>query len=172
MITSTRVRVAIVSAILLGAWGRMAAAQAAPVADDANSITPAMIALGDSVFHGKAGGGTCQVCHGADAKGTPGIAPGLRSGTWLQGDGSYAFIVATVEAGVPKPKKSPMPMQPMGGAKLTPAQVRAVAAYVFSLTHPAGPAGASPAVLRGWLPRNNTRRSPRRRAGGCHANGW
>ena len=105
-----------------------------PVKHD--SITPAMIALGDSVYHGKVGGGTCAVCHGPDAKGTTGLAPDLTDGTWLHGDGSYAFIVGLVEQGVPDPKQFPAPMPAKGGANLTPDQVRAVAAYVYSLSSP------------------------------------
>src|SRR3989449_414316 len=35
----------------------------------AAGITPAMITLGDSVYHGQVGGGTCVGCHGPDAKG-------------------------------------------------------------------------------------------------------
>lgn len=102
----------------------------------ATAMTAGMIALGDSIFHGKAAGGACLMCHGADAKGTPGLAPNLTGRKWLHGDGSYAFIVHTVENGVPDPKAGSMPMPPMGGAKLTPEQVRAVAAYIYSLSHP------------------------------------
>src|SRR5687767_869813 len=32
--------------------------------------TPAQLALGDSIFHGRAAGGSCFTCHGMDAKGT------------------------------------------------------------------------------------------------------
>jgi mono/diheme cytochrome c family protein len=98
-------------------------------------ITPKLIALGDSIFHGKVAGGTCQTCHGADAKGTA-LAPNLTDNQWLNGDGSYQFIVNTVTTGVPKPKQHPAPMPPKGGAPLTPDQVKAVAAYVYSLSHP------------------------------------
>ena len=105
---------------------------ARPAASD--SITPAMIASGDSIFHGKIGGGTCYVCHGQDAKGTQGLAPDLTNGKWLNGDGSYAFIVNTVQKGVPNPKESPAAMPPMGGANLSGDQVRAVAAYVYSVS--------------------------------------
>jgi len=103
----------------------------------ADSITPAMIAQGDSIFHGKIGGGTCTVCHGQDAKGTAGLAPNLTDAKWLHGDGSFAAIVSIVEKGVPEPKESPSPMPPMGGMSLTPEQIRAVAAYIYSLSHPA-----------------------------------
>ena len=37
--------------------------------------------------------------------------------------------------GVPKPKEHPAPMPPKGGAPLTDDQVKAVAAYVYSLSH-------------------------------------
>lgn len=141
MTTIGGIRATLIGALLLGAWGRMAAAQAPASRGGANSLTPAMIALGDSIFHGKAGRGTCFVCHGEDAKGNPGIAPCLRSGKWLHGDGSYAFIVATVTTGVPKPIQGATPMPPMGGTPFTPAQLHAVAAYVFSLTHPVGRTG-------------------------------
>ena len=44
----------------------------------------------------------------------------------------------TIQTGVPTPKKAPAPMPPMGGASLTPEQVRAVAAYEYSLSHGGG----------------------------------
>lgn len=111
------------------------AAAPAPDTGAATLSRPGMIALGDSIFHGQAGGGICFTCHGQDAKGTQ-LAPDLTDGEWLNGDGSLDFIAKTVTAGVPTPKKYPGPMQPMGGASLTPDQVRAVAAYVHSLRHP------------------------------------
>ncbi len=135
-------RGAVLSGLLLAVVAATAAAQAPAkpakpaAAPGADSITPAMIALGDSVFHGKIAGGTCAVCHGQDAKGTAGLAPDLTDVKWLNGDGSYAFIVGLVQKGVPTPKESPAPMPPMGGANLSPEQVRAVAAYVYSLSHP------------------------------------
>jgi mono/diheme cytochrome c family protein len=115
-----------------------AASTAAPAAGGAVSesqITPAMVAEGDSIFHGQVANGLCYTCHGADAKGTQ-LAPDLTDNTWLNGDGSYTFIVHTVTVGVPNPKEHPSPMQPMGGAQLTQAQIQAVASYVYSLTHP------------------------------------
>jgi len=112
-------------------------ASAAPPSGAATSaaITPQQIALGDSIFHGQVGGGTCQTCHGADEKGTP-LAPDLTDSQWLNGDGSYAFIDSIEIAGVPAPKQHPGAMPPRGGAPLTDDQVRAVAAYVYSLSHP------------------------------------
>ena len=102
----------------------------------ASSITPQMVALGDSIFHGQAAGGTCQTCHGPNAKGTP-LAPDLTDNKWITGDGSYQFIVNTDTHGVPNPSPPyTAPMPPMGGASLSPDQINAVAAYVYSLSHP------------------------------------
>ena len=77
-----------------------------------------LIALGDSIFHGQAGGGTCYVCHGQDAKGSA-VAPNLTDGEWLNNDGTLAGITGTIKSGVPQPKKAPAPMPPMGGASLS-----------------------------------------------------
>ena len=97
--------------------------------------TTQMVTLGDSIFHGEAGG-TCFTCHGVDARGTA-HAPPLVSHRWLTGDGSFAFIQQRVTQGV----QTPTPpytgaMPPMGGAPLTADQVKAVAAYVYSISHP------------------------------------
>ncbi|HKO32585.1 MAG TPA: c-type cytochrome [Candidatus Limnocylindria bacterium] len=91
-----------------------------------------LIALGDSIFHGQAGGGTCYVCHGQDAHGSA-VAPNLTDGEWLNNDGNLAGITGTIKSGVPQPKKAPAPMPPMGGASLSDDQVKAVATYVHSL---------------------------------------
>jgi glucose/arabinose dehydrogenase/mono/diheme cytochrome c family protein len=101
-------------------------------------ITMAMVALGDSIYHGQVAGGTCAGCHGSDAKGTT-LAPDLTANKWLWGDGSYKSIVKTIQNGVPEPKEHTGVMPPMGGAQLTASQVGAVGAYVFAVSHPAGP---------------------------------
>jgi mono/diheme cytochrome c family protein len=98
--------------------------------------TPAMLAEGDSIFHGLKAGGLCITCHGPDAAGTP-LAPPLANKTqWLTGDGSYNFIVQRVTTGMPQPTPPyASPMLPMGGAQLTPDQIKSVAAYVYSISH-------------------------------------
>jgi len=108
-----------------------------PIAIDTNpaSIKPETVALGDSIFHGKVGGGTCMLCHGPDAKGTQ-LAPDLTDTIWLNGDGTFRFIMTTIINGVPSPKAHPEPMLPMGGASFSPAQLEAVAAYVYTRSHP------------------------------------
>ena len=69
----------------------------APMQLAAQDVTPALIARGDSIFHGKLAGGTCITCHQASAKGIPGLAPDLTDKTWLHGDGSLAAIIVTIE---------------------------------------------------------------------------
>ncbi len=95
-------------------------------------ISPEELALGSRIFHGEAAGGTCAGCHGSNAEGSP-LAPSLVTSDWLRGNGSLQSIEQTVENGVPQPKKYRDPMPPMGGAKLSPSQVQAVAAYVWAL---------------------------------------
>jgi hypothetical protein len=41
-----------------------AAARPAPVKKSRGKPTPQMVALGDSIFHGRVAGGTCTACHG------------------------------------------------------------------------------------------------------------
>jgi mono/diheme cytochrome c family protein len=116
-----------------GATGEAVNVGATPsAAAGAAPTDPKLIALGDSVFHGQVGGGTCMTCHGQDAKGTQ-LGPNLADAQWLHGDGSYQFIVNNVTSGVTTPKQFPGVMPPKGGAPLTDDQVRAVAAYVYSL---------------------------------------
>ncbi len=116
-----------------------AAPAAAPTAPTVGAppagATATMVAEGDSIFHGQKAGGLCATCHGVDAKGTA-LAPSLADTVWLTGDGSYAFIQKRVTEGMPKPTAPYVaPMMPMGGAQLTPAEVKSVAAYVYAISH-------------------------------------
>ncbi|MGA7325109.1 MAG: c-type cytochrome [Rhodomicrobium sp.] len=97
-------------------------------------FAPGQVALGEKIYHGEAAGGTCAGCHGSNAEGSP-LAPPLITQHWLWGDGSLSSIEQVVEKGVPQPKEYRDPMPPMGGAQLTPEEVRAVSAYVWALNH-------------------------------------
>jgi glucose/arabinose dehydrogenase/mono/diheme cytochrome c family protein len=99
--------------------------------------TAAQVALGNRIFHGQAGGGTCAGCHGLNAKGTP-LGPDLTSGKWLWGNGDLAAITRAISDGIPNPKEYRGVMPPMGGAQLSPPDVAAVAAYVWALGHRSG----------------------------------
>ena len=93
-----------------------------------------MVALGDRIYHGQVGGASCAGCHGSDGKGTP-LGPDLTDTKYLWNDGSWAGITKTITDGVPQPKEYRSPMPPMGGAQLTDDQVKALAAYVWSMSH-------------------------------------
>jgi mono/diheme cytochrome c family protein len=119
----TRLGLLLAFAAVLGA--RPAAAQA-PAA-----VTPAAIALGDSLFHSK---GNCYACHGANAQGA--VGPNLTDAEWIHSDGSYDAIVKQITTGVTaEESKSKIPMPPKGGSQITDDEVKAVAAYVYSLSH-------------------------------------
>jgi glucose/arabinose dehydrogenase/mono/diheme cytochrome c family protein len=100
--------------------------------------TPEMVALGDRIYHGQVGGAACTGCHGANGTGSP-LGPDLTGKKWLWSDGSFAGILKSITEGVPKPKQYRSPMPPLGGAQLTPDQIKALTAYVWSLSHQATP---------------------------------
>ena len=114
-----------------------AAAPAAGGAVAANlpaGVTPAMVQEGKQIFTTN---GNCYTCHGANAEGTA-LAPSLTDSEWLwvtPGPNEYEDLQTRIKEGVPQPKSHPAPMPPMGGATLTDDQVKAVAAYVYSLTN-------------------------------------
>lgn len=128
-----RILTLVVGGLLAGALP--ARAQAVPDSLPAG-VTPKMVQDGKSLY---LGAGLCMACHGMEAKG--GIGPDLTAGAWLHGKGSYQELVARITAGVPlEESKSGQMMPPGGGGALNPAQVRAVAAYVWSVSRrkPAG----------------------------------
>lgn len=114
--------------------GDAPATPAMTVSFDPASITDADLALGDSIFHGLIGATSCQSCHGA--KGVNGAAaPSLADANWLHSDGSFEGIANTIKNGVMQPKEFSGVMPPYGGAPLDPQKHRAVAAYVYRLSH-------------------------------------
>lgn len=104
---------------------------AARAQDLPDSVTAAMVEEGKGLF---AGAGICSVCHGPDGQGVSGLGPNLADEEWLHSDGSFEAIVAQITKGVPaEESKGGLVMAPRGGSSLTNEQVRAVAAYVWSL---------------------------------------
>jgi mono/diheme cytochrome c family protein len=114
------------------ALGLALAAPRAVSAQAAARPAAAAIAAGKTLFHAAA---LCANCHGQNGEGS-GIAPKLNDKTWLHSDGSLAAIEKTITDGVPAPKESMIPMLAKGGSGITPAQVKEVAAYVWSLSNP------------------------------------
>jgi mono/diheme cytochrome c family protein len=95
-------------------------------------VTQGLIDKGNGIFHKD---GLCYACHGADAKGM--VGPNLTDDVWIHSKGSYDEIVAQVMKGVTKEEsKSGVVMPPKGGSSISDDDVKAVAAYVWSLSHP------------------------------------
>ena len=112
------------------AGGLAGAAQAKLVAKNLPSgVTQAMVDEGQNLF-----GTVCAGCHGPAGAGTT-TCPTLSDTKWINITGTYPEIVTTITTGVPHPKEHPAPMPPKGGGNFDDAQVHALAAYVFALSH-------------------------------------
>jgi mono/diheme cytochrome c family protein len=112
------------------AGGLAGAAQAKLVAKNLPAgVTQAMVDQGQELF-----GTVCAACHGPAGAGTP-TCPTLSDSKWIHITGAYPEIVTIVTNGVPQPKEHPAPMPPKGGGSFDDAQVRALAAYVYALSH-------------------------------------
>ncbi len=95
-------------------------------------VTQEMITEGKTLFGGL---GLCMVCHGPDGTGLPNLGADLTDSEWLQGEGTFDGILKTIADGVPADKSaSGTVMPPKGGSTLSDAQLKAVAAYVWSLS--------------------------------------
>lgn len=113
--------------VLVGPGPRPAAAQELP-----EEVTREAVQQGERLFGGD---GFCHTCHGPDGGGIPNLAPDLSDGAWIHVDGSLEELTAVVREGVPAERSTTgIPMPPRGGASLSPEQVRAVAAYVWTLS--------------------------------------
>ena len=84
------------------------------------------IVHGDRVFHGEAANGQCSVCHGIDGKGTPN-GNDLTAGMFVWSDGSVRELKRTILHN--------MAVAPGMDGDLKPADVDAVAAYVWAISH-------------------------------------
>lgn len=94
-------------------------------------VTPELIAQGQKVFQGA---GNCYACHGSNGEGS--VGPNLTDAEWIHSKGTLEDIAAQVTNGVPKENaKTGIPMPPKGGGTLSDEDIRAVAAYVYSLSH-------------------------------------
>ena len=91
--------------------------------------TADMVTAGEAIFKGP---GTCFACHGMDAKGIPNLGADLTDDVWTHADGTYESIIATINSGAQGASGAVMP--PKGGPNLSDDQVKAVAAYVWSLS--------------------------------------
>lgn len=97
------------------------------------------IAEGGRIFNNT----VCQTCHGSRGAGSN-RGPALNDKTWLHGDGSYAQIVAIIKDGFSladildqtyRQMMPPRGRDPRTAKELTDAEVKQVAAYVWSISH-------------------------------------
>lgn len=113
---------------VLGLGGE-AGAQAA-AAQLPSGVTAAMVAQGKELYEST---GLCMACHGMDGKG--GIGPDLTDQVLLHPDGSVDSIAVQLIRGIPEAEaKTGIPMPPRAGTGLDDNELRAVAAYVWTLS--------------------------------------
>jgi len=95
-------------------------------------VTPAMVEEGKGIY---SGAGICMSCHGANGEGIPNLGANLTDDEWIHVDGSYEQIVENIMTGVTAQESSSgVPMPAKGGTAITDDQVKAVAAYVWTLS--------------------------------------
>jgi mono/diheme cytochrome c family protein len=95
-------------------------------------VTPAMVEEGKGIYNGA---GICMSCHGPTGEGIPNLGANLTDDEWLHIDGSYESIVQNILNGVTAQESSSgVPMPAKGGTAITDDQVKAVAAYVWTLS--------------------------------------
>lgn len=95
-------------------------------------VDQAMVDEGQKLY-----GTVCVACHAAGGAGSA-VAPALNDQEWLWvPDGNYDGLIQRIDIGVPNPKEHAGAMPPKGGGNFNDQQVRALAAYVYALSHPA-----------------------------------
>jgi len=95
-------------------------------------FTAEQVALGNRIYHGLERSGTCAGCHGADGAGGT-LGPALTGERWLWGDGSVESLARVIAEGIVTPKEYATGMPARGGSNLSDEDIRAVAAYVWTL---------------------------------------
>ena len=99
-------------------------------------MTLDLIVTGDSLFHTK---GHCFACHGADAGGLPDAGSALTLGLNFV-PLEWGPIDALIAGGIPEAvTRAAIQMPPKGGkSDLSPAETRAIAAYVWAISQTRG----------------------------------
>lgn len=95
-------------------------------------VTQAAVQRGRQIYLGR---GYCYTCHGRDGKGIPGVGSDLTDREWSRTAGTLESLMDRIRCGVPA-ERSPtgLPMPPRGGGRLTEDDLRAVAAFVWTLS--------------------------------------
>jgi mono/diheme cytochrome c family protein len=127
--------------LLAVACGSSSASSPSPTAPTSTLTPPpgataAMVTEGQSLFNT----GSCALCHGVNGR-DPSRGPNLTDKTYLHNSGDYEEIVQIITSGVPAANfklltsQAQFEMFPRGGMNFTDAQIRAIAAYVWALSH-------------------------------------
>lgn len=95
-------------------------------------VTPLMIRNGKLLYEGP---GFCASCHGTTGAGVGSASGNLTDSTWAHSDGSFDGILRQIMSGLPQGHNTTgRPMPERGGSRLTENQLRAIAAYVWTLS--------------------------------------
>jgi len=95
-------------------------------------VTVEMVEQGKAVY---GGAGICSSCHGPAGAGIPSLGADLTDSEWLHSDGSYDGVSKTVMEGVTaQASSSGVPMPAKGGTNISDDDVKAVSAYVWTLS--------------------------------------
>lgn len=105
--------------------------------EDVKNLANYVLRLSDSMHDAARAGlgqkkfAVCAACHGADGKGNQALgAPNLTDNIWLHGAGEAQIMDRIMHGKVNK-----MPAQ---AGKLTPEQIKVLAAYIWGLSHSSG----------------------------------
>ncbi len=124
-------------AIIVGLAAGPAVALAQEEGAVPDSVTPERVVIGNDLFNA----GSCVVCHAVAGRGSGRWAPDLSDVEWLHSDGDFNGIFDTIFWGVKEEDmraKTPrrFEMHPKGGLAINWEQVKALAAYVWTISHP------------------------------------
>ncbi len=128
----------IVTLVIAGCGGKSPTAPEDPLPSPPAGATAEMVTEGRAIYRT----GTCTICHGFFGKG--GAGPDLTDNVFLHNSGQFEEIIDIINTGVPVENfKSPASqpglfMLPRGAMGITDAQLRSLAAYVWTLSHPKG----------------------------------
>lgn len=102
-----------------------------------DSVTAERVVAGSELYNG----GSCAACHAVGGRGVGPRAPNLSDVEWLHSEGDFDGIFEAIFWGVPKDRMKavtprPFEMHPRGGMTIDREQMKALAAYVWTVAHP------------------------------------
>ena len=102
-----------------------------------DSVTPQRVLAGSNLYNG----GSCAACHAIAGRGVGVRAPDLSDIEWLHSEGDFDGIFETIFWGVSEDEMKaiaprPFEMHPRGGMNVDREQMKALAAYVWTLSRP------------------------------------